>query len=37
MVIKKITPKIILHNAALSRPMNIYKKDINRSIDINII
>lgn len=35
--IKKIKPKIILHTAALSRPMNIHEKDINRSIDLNII
>ena len=36
-VIKKIKPKMILHTAALSRPMNIHEKDINRSIDLNII
>ena len=35
--IKKIKPKMILHTAALSRPMNIHEKDINRSIDLNII
>ena len=36
-VIKKIKPKIILHTAALSRPMNIHEKDINKSINLNII
>ena len=35
-VIKKIKPKIILHTAALSRPMNIHEKDINKSINLNI-
>jgi dTDP-4-dehydrorhamnose reductase len=35
--IKKIKPKIILHCAGLSRPMNIHEKDICKSIDLNII
>ncbi len=35
--IKKIKPKIILHTAALSRPMNIHNENINKSIDLNII
>ena len=35
--IKKIKPKIILHCAGLSRPMDIHEKDINKSIDLNII
>lgn len=35
--IKKFKPKIILHLAGLSRPMSIHDKDINRSIDLNII
>ena len=36
-LIKKINPKIIIHCAALSRPMNIHEKDISKSIDLNII
>ena len=36
-VVKKIKPKIIFHCAALSRPMNIHEKEIDKSIDINII
>ena len=36
-IIKKIKPKIILHCAALSRPMSIHEKNIIKSIDINII
>ena len=36
-IIKKIKPKIIIHCAALSRPMSIHEKDIIKSIDINII
>ncbi len=36
-VVKKIKPKIVLHTAALSRPMNIHETNINRSIDLNII
>ena len=35
--IKKIKPDIILHTAALSRPMKIHENDINKSIDLNII
>ncbi len=36
-IIKKIKPKIVLHCAALSRPMNIHEKNISKSIDLNII
>ena len=36
-IIKKVRPKIILHCAGLSRPMNIHEKDIKKSIDLNII
>ena len=36
-IIKKIKPKIILHCAGLSRPMNIHEKNISKSIDLNII
>jgi len=36
-IIKKIKPKIVLHTAGLSRPMNIHEKDINKSINLNII
>ena len=36
-IIKKIKPKIILHCAALSRPMSIHEKNIIKSIDLNII
>lgn len=36
-IIKKIKPKIILHCAGLSRPMDIHEKNINKSIDLNII
>lgn len=36
-VIKKIKPKIIIHSAGLSRPMNIHDKNISKSIDLNII
>ena len=35
--IKKIKPNVVLHTAALSRPMNIHESDINKSIDLNII
>tara|TARA_Y100001958_G_C21069340_1_gene429398 strand:+ start:129 stop:821 length:693 start_codon:yes stop_codon:yes gene_type:complete len=35
--IKKFKPGIILHLASLSRPMIIHEKDINKSIDLNII
>ena len=34
---KKFKPQIVLHLAGLSRPMNIHDKDINNSIDLNII
>ena len=36
-IIKKIKPKIILHCAGLSRPMEIHDKDISKSINLNII
>ena len=36
-IIKKIKPKIIIHCAGLSRPMNIHEKNIIKSIDLNII
>ena len=35
--IKKFKPNIVLHLASLSRPMSIHDKDINRSIDLNIV
>ena len=35
--IKKTKPNIILHCAALSRPMSVHYKNISKSIDINII
>ena len=35
--IKKIKPNIVLHTAALSRPMNIHENDVNKSIDLNIV
>lgn len=35
--LKKTKPKILIHLAALSRPMNIHDKDISKSIDLNII
>jgi len=35
--IKKYKPKIILHLAGLSRPMDIHKKNIDKSINLNII
>ena len=35
--IKKYKPKIVLHLAGLSRPMNIHEKDIFESINLNII
>ena len=34
---EKHKPKIIFHCAGLSRPMDIHKKDIAKSIDLNII
>ena len=36
-IVKKIKRKIILHCAGLSRPMHIHKKNIEQSIDLNII
>ena len=36
-IIKKLKPKIILHCAGLSRPMEIHQKNIEKSIDLNII
>ena len=33
----KIRPDCVLHLAGLSRPMNIHDKNINKSIDLNII
>ncbi len=35
--IKKLKPKLILHLAAISRPLSIHEKEISKSIDINII
>ena len=35
--LKKTKPKILLHLAGLSRPMNVHDKDIKRSINLNII
>ena len=34
---KKFNPNAVLHLAGLSRPMSIHNKDINNSIDLNII
>ena len=34
---KKFKPNYILHLAGLSRPMSIHNKEINKSIDLNII
>ena len=36
-IIKKVRPKIIIHCAGLSRPMNLHEKNIQKSIDLNII
>ena len=36
-IVKKIKPKIIIHSAALSRPMKIHDTNIQKSIDLNII
>jgi len=36
-VLKKFKPKIVLHLAGLSRPMNIHEKNISKSISLNII
>ena len=35
--IKKYKPKRLIHCAGLSRPMEIHKSDISKSIDLNII
>ncbi len=35
--IKKVKPKYIIHTAAISRPMKVHEKKIDRSIDTNII
>ena len=35
--ITKKKPKFLIHLAGLSRPMNIHKKNIHKSIDLNII
>ncbi len=35
--LKKFKPNSVLHLAGLSRPMSIHKKNINKSIDLNII
>lgn len=34
---KKEKPKIVLHTAGLSRPMNIHERNITKSIDLNIV
>ena len=36
-IVKKIKPKILIHCAGLSRPINIHEKNISKSIDLNII
>ena len=36
-IIKKLKPKMILHCAGLSRPMEIHQKNIEKSIDLNIV
>ena len=35
--LKKIKPKILIHVAGLSRPMNLHEDNISKSIDLNII
>lgn len=35
--LKRKKPKILIHLAGLSRPMNIHNKNLNKSIDLNII
>ena len=35
--IQRIKPKYIIHCAGLSRPMDLHVKDINKSINLNII
>ncbi len=36
-IVKKVSPKIIMHCAGLSRPMHVHEKNIKKSIDLNII
>ena len=36
-IVRKVKPKIIIHCAGLSRPMNIHEKNITKGIDLNII
>ena len=36
-IIKKVKPKILIHCAGLSRPMNMHEKNISKSINLNII
>ena len=36
-IVKKFKPKMILHCAGLSRPMDIHQKNIEKSINLNII
>jgi len=36
-IFNKINPSIVIHLAGLSRPMNVHEKEINKSIDLNII
>ena len=36
-ITKNLKPKIILHCAGLSRPMEIHQKNIEKSIDLNIV
>ena len=35
--IKKVKPKVIIHTAAISRPMSLHEKKIEKSINTNII
>ena len=35
--IQNVKPDILIHLAGLSRPMKIHEKNINKSIDLNII
>ena len=36
-IFNKFKPSVVLHLAGLSRPMNIHEKEINKSINLNII
>ena len=36
-IFNKYKPSVVLHLAGLSRPMNIHEKEINKSINLNII